>query len=107
MRAKKVIKPTIAKKSYNQWNGFKVPKVNVKIEKNIPLPEATIHPYDQIFSNMKVGDSFEIKARKGTDPRTVRSSFISRVSKFNKKYTKNYEFTTRCTKTSFRMWRTK
>jgi hypothetical protein len=71
--------------------------MEVKIEKNIPLPKQRVRKYP--FENMKVGDSFYSEV--------APSSLLTCAKHFCKKYYPNWNFTVRKINKGARIWRTK
>lgn len=87
----------------NQWQ---MPKVRIKIDRNVPIPQKETNPYHNAFEKMNVGDSFAIEDR---NPRKLQTRILLHIQNYNMKYKKKYKFTTRVDpkKKHVRVWRTK
>lgn len=75
--------------------------VVVKIDKNIPIPEA--YAYQEMFKNMVPGDSILIPCKLEDSPK-VRSNLSNSARRFRAK-NPSFSYTTRIFGTGVRFWR--
>ena len=79
---------------------------DIKIEKNIPIPECLIHS-KYGFEIMEVGDSFFVKCESDEDKRKMRTHILSVARNFRNRKKLYWKFRAINEEHGVRLWRTK
>lgn len=85
-----------------------MPKIKIKIEKNIPIPKGIGRRVkDYPFADMVKGDSFLIKVQQRTKRKFKARNLTQSAVNFCRINNKNWKFSYRITDDGVRIWRIK